>query len=97
MEKEGAVIDFERSKTSFTDIKRVPVSRDILHAERTALTVFSAVKEGDSPQPSRQHATCNFEKRTAKEHHETPATQCNTWLVRDTEYIIVEPRFLKLS
>jgi hypothetical protein len=89
MEKAGAVIDFERSKMSLTDIPRVPLSRYMSHAESTALTVFSAGKEGHSPQPSRQNANCNVEQHPAIPNQVTPATQCNMWLVWATENIIV--------
>jgi hypothetical protein len=91
-EKAGAVIDFERSKMSLGDIPRVSASRDMSHAGSTALTVFSAGKEGHSLRPSRLKAKCIVEQRPASPRQETPATQCNTWLVRATENIIVAPR-----
>jgi hypothetical protein len=92
MEGTGAVINFEGSKMSLTDI--AATSRACVESSnrQAVLTVFTRSKEGRSPQPSQKEMPKVDEKSSVSSPCVLTTSQSRVWLVKTRENIIIAPR-----
>jgi len=92
----GAIVDLECNKMSLTDIGKMPRAKGTTLNTGTALTVFMEVKEGQSPQPTRQEAQCIDKQVPAGSPRERTSNPVTAWLVKAKDNINMAPRSQQL-
>jgi len=90
--KTGAVVNFECSEMSFSDIGNVPRACSVSRAEHTALTVFTRGKAERSPQLRQQETRRMDEQLSAGPLTEEVDQNNRIWLVRAKENTVIAPR-----
>jgi hypothetical protein len=92
LNKAGVSIDFGCGKMSLAGIGKVPRECKVSPTRGAALTIFTAGKEGHSPQPCLREARHKDEQFSASPHCEQTTVQNETWLVKAKENITIAPR-----
>jgi hypothetical protein len=92
LNKAGVSIDFGCGKMSLADIAKAPRGCRVSPTRGAALTIFTAGKEGHSPQPCLREARHKDEQFSASPHCEETTVQNETWLVKAKENIAIAPR-----
>jgi hypothetical protein len=96
LNKASVSIDFGCGKMSLADNAKAPSECKVSPTRGAALTIFTAGKEGHSPQPCLREARHKDKQFSASPHCEQTAVQNETWLVKAEENIPIAPRCLQI-
>ena len=92
LERTGAEINFECGRMALSATGETHVANSNRQGKYAALTVFSEIQVGRSPQPTNREERHPLEKPFEASRYEL-TTDCNgSWLVRATENITIVPR-----
>jgi len=92
LEERGAHISFENGEISLNDAARDSREHGDVNRERRVLTIFTSGKEGHSPQSMLRTEERMDERVSNSPRNEEPISQSQTWLVKASENIVLEPR-----